>query len=143
MKLKHVDLVEKCVRQDAREVRTKFSITFITYFFPVGNESVEIVEDWVSFLREEQLWGNDDPLFPATRIERGADCQFWAAGLDRTRWSNVSPIRGIFREAFLPAGLPYVNPHSFRNTLVLLGKTCASLPKHSKQGVRTSDMKRL
>src|SRR5271155_3890538 len=72
MKLKHVDLVEKCVRQDAREVRTKFSKTFITYFFPVGNEPVEIVEDRVSFLREEQPWGNDDPLFPATRIERGA-----------------------------------------------------------------------
>src|SRR5208282_4327796 len=36
MKLKHVDLIEDCVYQDAREVNTKFSKTFTTYFFPVG-----------------------------------------------------------------------------------------------------------
>ncbi|MCU1249188.1 MAG: site-specific integrase [Edaphobacter sp.] len=132
VKLKHVDLVEKCVRQDAREVRTKFSKTFITYFFPVGDEPVEIVEDWVSFLREEQLWGNDDPLFPATRIEQGADCQFGVAGLDRTHWSSASPIRGIFHEAFLRAGLPYFNPHSFRNTLVRLGQDLCQSPEAFK-----------
>src|SRR5277367_169925 len=95
MKLKHLDLVEKCVRQDAREVRTKFSKTFSTYFFPVGNEAVQILEEWVSFLKKEQLWGNDDPLFPATRIKQGADRQFGVAGLDRTHWSSASPIRGI------------------------------------------------
>ena len=36
MKLKHVDLVAGCVHQDARDVKTKFSKTFMTYFFPVG-----------------------------------------------------------------------------------------------------------
>ncbi len=36
MKLKHVDLKEGCVQQDAREVKTKFSKTFTTYFFPRG-----------------------------------------------------------------------------------------------------------
>jgi len=143
MQLKHVDLIEKCVRQDAREVRTKFSKTFITYFFPVWDGAVKILEEWVSFLREEKLWGNDDPLFPATRIEQGADCQFGVTGLDRTHWSSTSPIRGIFREAFLRAGLPYFNPHSFRNTLVRLGQDlCKTRRKHSKHGVRTSDMKR-
>ena len=48
MKLKHVDLKEGCVQQDAREVRTKFSKTFVTYFFSVGDEIREIVTDWVS-----------------------------------------------------------------------------------------------
>ncbi|MGH9692488.1 MAG: site-specific integrase [Candidatus Acidiferrales bacterium] len=38
MKLKHVDLTENFVHQDAREVKTKFSKIFITYFFPVGAE---------------------------------------------------------------------------------------------------------
>ena len=38
-------------------------------------------------------------------------------------WSTASPIRAIFRGAFLAAGLPYFNPHSFRNTLVQLGQT--------------------
>ena len=75
MKLKHVDLKEGCVYQDAQEVKTKFSKTFTTYFFPVGEEIQQIVADWVRFLREEKLWGNDDPLFPATRIEVGQTSQ--------------------------------------------------------------------
>jgi integrase len=132
MKLKHVDPVEKCVRQDAREVRTKFSKTFSTYFFPVGDEVVQILEEWVAFLREEQLWGNDDPLFPSTRVELGVDRQFGVSGLDRAHWSSASPIRGIFREAFLRAGLPYFNPHSFRNTLVRLGQDLCKSPEAFK-----------
>jgi integrase/recombinase XerD len=36
MKLKHSDLIEGKVEQDAREVKTKFRKTFATYFFPVG-----------------------------------------------------------------------------------------------------------
>jgi integrase len=121
MKLKHVDLKEGCVYQDAREVKTKFSKTFTTYFFPVGDEVRQIVAEWVRFLREEKLWGNDDPLFPATRIVVGQTHQFEAAGLERAHWSSAGPIRTIFREAFELAGLPYFHPHSIRKTLVKLG----------------------
>ena len=122
MKLKHVDLISNCVHQDAREVKTKFSKTFTTYFFPLGEEICEIVAEWVRHLQEEKLWGNDDPLFPATRIELGASQQFVATGLERKHWSTASPIRSIFKEAFERAGLPYFNPHSFRKTLVRLGQ---------------------
>jgi len=45
MKLKHVDLAAKCVDQDAREVNTKFSKTFTTFFFPVGEEIHKIFAD--------------------------------------------------------------------------------------------------
>ena len=90
MRLKHVDLKEGCVHQDACEVKTKFSKSFTTYFFFVGDEILEIVTDWVRFLREEKLWGNDDPLFPATRIALGASRQFEAAGLERANWSNAT-----------------------------------------------------
>jgi integrase len=55
LKLKHVDLIAGCVNQDAREVNTKFGKTFSTFFFPVGEEVQGIVEEWVSFLREEKL----------------------------------------------------------------------------------------
>jgi integrase len=132
MKLKHLDLIDKCVRQDAREVKTKFSKTFTTYFFPVGHEVVRIVEDWVSFLKEERLWGIDDPLFPATCVEQNADRQFRIAGLAREHWSNASPIRKIFHEAFNKAGLPYFNPHSFRNTLARLGQELCQSPEEYK-----------
>jgi site-specific recombinase XerD len=76
MKLKHVDLITNSINQDAREVKTKFSKTFNTVFFPVGKEVREIVVGWVSYLRDEKLWGNDDPLFPATQIRLGVTRQF-------------------------------------------------------------------
>ena len=82
MKLKHVNLIAGCVDQDEREVRTKFSKTFTTFFFPVGDEVRQIVMEWGTFLRGELLWGNDDPLFPATRIALGASRHFEAVGLD-------------------------------------------------------------
>ena len=132
MKLKHVDLITNSVNQDAREVKTKFSKTFNTFFFPVGEEVREIVAEWVSYLRDEKLWGNDDPLFPATHIALGATRQFEAAGLAREHWSTASPIRTIFREAFVNAGLPYFNPHSFRNTLVQLGQDVCKTPEQFK-----------
>jgi integrase len=123
MKLKHIDLLAGCVYQDAREVKTKFSKTFTTYFFPVGDEIREIVADWVVFLQKDMLWGNDDPLFPATHVALEASRQFEAVGLGKAHWSSAAGIRRIFRDAFASAGLPYFNPHSFRNTLVRLGQT--------------------
>jgi integrase len=132
MKLKHVDLIVGCVNQDAREVKTKFSKTFSTFFFPVGEEIREIVAEWVLYLRDEKLWGNDDPIFPATKSVVGASHQFEAVGLKRAHWSTANPIRTIFRNAFTAAGLPYFNPHSFRNTLVLFGEQVCKTPEQFK-----------
>ncbi len=132
MKLKHVDLIANSVNQDAREVKTKFSKTFNTFFFPVGEDIRGIVAEWVAYLREEKLWGNDDPLYPATQIAPGAALQFEVVGLKRDHWSSASPIRTIFRDAFVSAGLPYFNPHSFRNTLVQLGQDVCKTPEQFK-----------
>ena len=132
MKLKHVDLIAGNIYQDAREVRTKFGKSFTTFFFPVGDEIRAIIDAWVTELREVKLWGNDDPLFPATRIEYGTSRQFEVTGLNRKCWSNATPIRTIFREAFERAGLPYFNPHSLRNTLVKLGETVCKSPEDFK-----------
>ncbi len=132
MKLKHIDMVNNCVFQDAREVKTKFSKTFMTFFFPVGNEIQEIVFNWVNYLKDELLWGNDDPLFPKTNIITGEDRIFKASGLKREHWSTASPIRKIFREAFEAPGLPCFNPHSFRKTLVTLGQKLCQTPEEFK-----------
>lgn len=132
MKLKHVDLHAGSVYQDARDVRTKYSKTFTTFFFPVGDEIRQIVSEWVAYLREALLWGNDDPLFPATNIALGASRQFEAVGLKRAHWSNAARIRTIFRDAFTRAGLSYFNPHSFRTTLVRLGEVVCRSPEDFK-----------
>jgi integrase/recombinase XerC len=132
MKLKHVDLAAGSVYQDAREVQTKFSKTFVTFFFPVGEEIQQVVANWVKYLRQVKLWGNDDPLFPATEMALNTARQFEVAGLKREHWSNATPIRAIFRAAFQTAGLPYFNPHSLRNTLVRLGETVCQTPEQFK-----------
>jgi integrase len=119
--LKHIDVADRMVRQDPREVRTKASKVIDTWFFPVGEDFVEIVEEWVAFLKIERQWGLGDPLFPKTKVVSGADRRFQAAGLARACWSNATPIRAIFRNAFAAAGLPYFNPHSLRNTLARIG----------------------
>jgi integrase len=132
LKLKHIDIVEGRVDQDARQVKTKFSKTFTTWFFPVGDDIRRIVVDWANHLRREKLWGLDDPLFPATKIVVGDTRHFEAAGLDRKHWSSASPIRTIFRDAFAAAGLPYFNPHSFRKTLAQLGGQICESPEQYK-----------
>jgi integrase/recombinase XerD len=132
MKLKHFNLAGGSVFQDARDVKTKFSKTFTTFFFPVGEEIRQIVAAWVAYLREVKLWGNDDPMFPATDTIVGANRQFEAVGLKRQRWSSAAPIRTIFRQAFQAAGLPYFNPHSLRHTLAQLGETRCQTPEEFK-----------
>jgi integrase len=131
-KLKHVDIDQGRVDQDAREVKTKFSKSFATWFFPVGKDIRRIVVDWVTYLRQEKLWGLDDPLFPATKIVIGDSRHFVASGLDRKHWSSAGPIRKIFKDAFAAAGLPYFNPHSFRKTLGLLGGQICKSPEEYK-----------
>lgn len=127
-KLKHVNLAEGVVFQDAREVKTKASKSFSTWFFPVGGDALEIFTEWCQHLRDNPLWGDDDPLFPSTLMGLGESGGFQAVGLKRECWSNAGPIRTIFKGAFAAAGLPYFNPHSFRNTLVLLGQEkCTSV----------------
>ncbi len=132
LKMKHVDLTTNSVFQDAREVRTKFSKTFRTFFFPVGEDIREIVESWVDFLRKEKLWSNDDPLFPSTRVEINESYRFEVIGLARKHWSTATPIRKVFREAFNAANLPYFYPHSFRNTLVQFGEKICQTPEEFK-----------
>lgn len=131
-KLKHVDLDAGSVFQDAREVNTKASKTFTTCFFPVGDQFHVVVREWVTILRDDLLFGLDDPLFPKTEVKPNAKRQFEPVGLTRDHWSNATPIRRIFKEAFERAGLPYFNPHSFRNTLVRLGETMCSTPEEFK-----------
>lgn len=124
-RLKHVDIEQQLVTQDPNEVKTKASKWINTWFFPVGDDIKQILIDWIKELRNEKLYGLDDPLFPATRIGHDGSRSFKAEGLERKHWSSADPVRTIFREAFTAAGLPYYNPHSFRDTLVQLGyKLC-------------------
>lgn len=133
LKLRHIDVAQGRLDQDAREVNTKFAKTFSTWFLPVGGEALEIVADWTAHLRSNLLWSDGDPLFPATRIATtGGGGGFVADGLERKHWTTADPIRRIFREAFEAAGLPYFKPHSLRDTLARLGEQVCTSPEEFK-----------
>ena len=121
-KLKHFNLEEGRVDQDARDVATKASKSFSTWLLPVGGDALQIVQDWCTYLRTELLRGDDDALFPETQMGIGEHGGFQPVGLHRNGWKSTGPIRAIFRNAFAEANLPYFNPHSFRDTLVQFGE---------------------
>ena len=134
LSLKHVDTSRDpvLVRQDPNEVRTKFSKAINTYFFPVGDDIRDIALDWIRYLKEEKLYGLNDPVFPRTKIGQDENLSFANHGLEPFHWSNATPIRKIFKRAFTNAGLKYYTPHLFRNTLAELGQKICKTPEQLK-----------
>ena len=131
-KIKHIDIAEQSFYQDAREVNTKFSKTFTTYFFPVDELPSTIMTEWIEYLIKELGFKQSDPLFPKTKLAHNKNQQFEAVGLLKEHWSNANPIRKVFKQAFEAVGLSYFNPHSFRNTLVRLGENLCRTPEEFK-----------
>jgi integrase len=131
-KIKHVDLIIGSVFQDAREVKTKFSKTFTTYFFPVGELPIQILSEWLAHLKTELLFSHDDPLFPKTKVANTKEKKFSACGVLKEHWATANPIREIFKRAFDKARIEYFNPHSFRDTLVRIGEQLCQSPEEFK-----------
>ena len=132
LKLKHIDIDKKLVKQDPNEVATKFSKRIDTFFFPVGDDIAQIVTDWYDYLTKEKLYGYNHPLFPKTRLEQDSNHCFKPSGLTLEHWKTASAIRNIFKKAFYSIGLPYYNPHKFRDTLVHLGMKVCKTPEDFK-----------
>lgn len=118
LKLKHFDRARKLVLQNPNEVATKFSKRIDTFLFPLNDSFETIFLDWIGYLRDEELFGDHDPLFPKTMLAHDDDQCFKAAGLSREHWANASPVRAIFKNAFRNAGLKEFTPHRFRNMIV-------------------------
>jgi integrase len=132
VRLKHVNIADRYVLQDGREMRTKASKTIHTWFYDLGEEFVSIVREWVRFLHEYRQWGLDDPLFPRTALGQGSDRNFQPVGLARRGWRSAAPIRAIYKEAFERAGIPYFHPHLIRDTVVLIGAQRCRTPEEAK-----------
>jgi integrase len=131
-KLRHLDLDKRTVFHDARSVRTKGAKTFVSILFPVGDQFVAVLADYVSRLKAELLFGPDDPLFPAPEMGHGADRSFCVVGLSRRHWRNASPIRRVVRNAFEAAGFDYPHPHSVRKALARFGEQKVRSPEEWK-----------
>lgn len=131
LRLSHIDLMQGCVRQDAREVKTKFSKSFTTWFFPVDPAYLDCFRDWVEYLRKDELFGHRDALFPKPQIGL-KDGGFACIGLSRETYGNANRIRAVIGQAFKVAGLPAFGPHSFRKTLGILANEHCKSPEQFK-----------
>lgn len=131
LRLKHIDLAQACVYQDARDVNTKFSKTFTTWFFPVDGAYLQAFRDWVAYLRQDQLFGHADALFPKPLMGLH-DGGFACLGLSRDTYGNAGKIREVIKDAFANAGLPKFGPHSFRKTLGILANVQCRTPEQFK-----------
>jgi integrase len=132
LKIKHIDLHREYVNQDPNEVKTKFSKKIDTFFFPVGDDIKAVFVGWVAFLREEKLYGGDDPLFPLTALGHDENKAFTPSGLEPKHWSSAATIRKIFKIAFERVDLPYFSPHKFRDTLAHIGQRICIGPDQFK-----------
>lgn len=117
LRVKHVDLIEKSVTQNPREVATKFGKSIDTFFAKGFDEAETVLATWITHLDEVALYGPDDSLFPATAIAAQANTGFKATGFARRPWKSTEPVRKIVNEAFDRAGLPQFGPHAFRHML--------------------------
>ena len=131
LRLKRIDLIERCVYQDARDVKTKLAKTFTTWFFPVDPAYFDCFEAWVVHLRHDLLFGPNDALFPkpAIGLEQGI---FATLNLSRETYANAGKIREVIKQAFVDAGLPSFAPRSFRKTLVRLENQACQTPEAFK-----------
>lgn len=123
LKRKDVDADKRMVWQNPRHVRTKRRKGIVTKFLgqplPLAEE---IVMGWLKYLDEVIGAMPNDPLFPKTLIKNNPETMaFEAQGLSREHWATAGQVREIFKAAFEAAGLPYYNPHLFRNTITKWG----------------------
>ncbi len=117
LKVKHVDLDDKSVTQNPREVATKRGKSIDTFFAKGFKAAEEVLRKWMTHLDEVALYGPDDPLFPATALAAEGTDGFKANGFQRRNWTTTEPVRKIVNRAFQNAGLQAFGPHSFRHML--------------------------
>ena len=117
------------ILQNPREgVQTKFSKLISTTIFPFDEKMLGFITDWVKHL-EAQGFGSQDPLFPRSKLDQGANnLSFEAASkVEPAFWHGTGRVREIFKRRSKSAGLPYYPPHTFRHLAVNLAfKACRS-----------------
>jgi integrase len=117
LRLKHVDVKRCLVRQVSHEVATKFSKDISTFLLPLNPLWEEFFLDWVGYLRTGMSLGDDDPLFPATRFERGRGASFRTRKLSKEFWADAQMATRIVKRAFKFRGYSAYGPHSFRHMI--------------------------
>ena len=132
LRLANVDLAAGCVAFHGRDVETKNGKVFTTWFFPVGSDIRNILEEWMRELRTGMLWGPGDPVFPKKAVGHDADGDFEAKSLVRQPYAGAGAFVRVCKGAFEAVGLPAYTPHLIRKTLVDLATQHCRTPEEFK-----------
>lgn len=128
LRLKHINVDEGYVYQDAREVETKGGRSGKTVFYPVAQTYYDYFKRWVTYLYDEALFGPEDPLFPKPNMGYVAGIGFKNLGLSRQGYASTSKLYKVIKTAFSNVQLPAYTPHNFRRTHgALCGQFCNSM----------------
>ncbi len=118
VKLGHFDIKRQVVVQDPQTMKTKNSKLINSRLIPIDDAIVQIVIDWVRYLKDELGFTDNDPLFPKEHLQQDEYKQFIggiALSNKHIESHNVIPV--IVKKVFARVGLQYNNPHSFRDML--------------------------
>ncbi len=130
-----LNIEKQQVHQDPeRGVKTKFSKDILTTLFVFDPAFSIIIKDWIDYLKTEKLFTDQDPLFPATKIEQGlADSHsFTGDNISNAFWKSTGGIRAVFKRRFEAAGLEYFSPHSFRHSATKIALELCKTPAEFK-----------
>lgn len=116
LRLKHIDLENRCVYQIATEIRVKNSKTQTTYFFPGDPIFEQKLIGWIHKLKALGA-SADDALFPPDEDLHRASRWHFEGRTPIKPWATSSSIGKAFRRASEAANLPYFNPHSARHNV--------------------------
>ena len=120
LKHKDVDLEKREVWQDPKHVKTKNRKGITSQFIPIDDFAEGIVLDWLAYSRDMLGMKPGEPVFPKQKIiNNPATLQFESCGLSTEHWATATPVREVFHNAFIAAGLPKCQPHTIRNTIVI------------------------
>lgn len=130
--LKAVDLIEGNVKQYGRDVATKFSKSFDTFFLPVDPVYREYFTVWVTELRKVHLFGGEDPVLPKVPSHFEIAIGDVQEKPVRAFHADGNNIRQAIKEAFVSQSMPSFRLHAFRKTLAMLGNELCQTPEELK-----------
>lgn len=115
------------IQQNPRKgVETKFSKLIPTTLFPFDGKMLSDVVEWSRYLMAKGF-GSQDPLFPRSKQEQGADNLTFEVSteVEPVFWRGTGRIREIFKARAEAIGLSYFPPHTFRHLAISLAfKSC-------------------
>ncbi len=121
------DKEKLAIQQNPRKgVETKFSKLIPTTLFSFDEDMLRYIVEWAKHL-DEKGFGSQDPLFPRSKQEQGADNLTFevSSEVEPVFWQGTGRIREIFKKRSLEAGLAYFPPHTFRHLAINLAfKAC-------------------